>query len=80
MPEENSFVRFHIGQYQFKVPFIIYADFKAILQSSEDETELNPEAPYVREVNHHLPSRFCTYATFVYRKVEDSLRLYRDMD
>ena len=23
MPEENSFVRFHSGQYQFKVPFTI---------------------------------------------------------
>ena len=32
MPEENSFVRFHSGQYHFKVPFVIYADFKEILE------------------------------------------------
>ena len=31
MPEENSFVRFYSGQYQFKVPFDIYADFEVII-------------------------------------------------
>ena len=80
MPEENSFVRFHSGQYQFRVPFVIYSDFEVTLQSSEDETELNPEAPYVREINHHIPSGFCTYVTFVYRKVGDLLRLCRVKD
>ena len=40
MPEENSFVRFHSGQYQFKVLFAIYTDFKAILKSLEEVIEL----------------------------------------
>ena len=31
MAEENSFMSFQNGQYQFKVPFAIYADFEAIL-------------------------------------------------
>ena len=71
MPEENFLVRFHSGQYQFKAPFVIYTDFEVILQSSEDETELDPEATYVREINCHVPSGFCNYATFAYGKVED---------
>ena len=37
MPKENSFMRFHHGQYQSKVLFAIYADFKAIFQ---EETEI----------------------------------------
>ena len=49
MPEENSFVRFHHGQYQFKVPFVIYSDFEAVLQGSEEETELDPEAPHAKK-------------------------------
>ena len=39
MPEENYFVRSQSGQYQFKVPFAIYADFEAILQE-EGKIEL----------------------------------------
>ena len=32
MPKEGSFVEFHDGQNQFKVPFVMYADFEAILK------------------------------------------------
>ena len=46
MLEENSFMRFHSGQYQFKVPFIIYADFEVILQSLEEGTDPNPLSSY----------------------------------
>ena len=59
MPEPNSSMRFRSGQYQVKVPFIIYTNFKAILQSSKDETELDSETPYTREINCHIPSGFC---------------------
>ena len=75
-------MRFHSGQYQFRVPFVIYSEFQAIFQSSEDEIELNSETPYMREINHYIPSGFCTYATFVYELswVEDLLRLYKRKD
>ena len=76
MSEEHSFVRFH-RQYQFKVPFIIYADFK---QSSQEETEPDPEAPYMKRINCHVPSGFCPYSTCAYREVKDPLRLYRGKD
>ena len=32
MPKEGSLIKFQNGQNQFKVPFIMYADFKAILE------------------------------------------------
>ena len=47
---------------------------------SKDETKLSPEAPYTREVNCHVPSRFCTYPTFVYGKVNHPLKLYWGKD
>ena len=37
-PQENSFVRFHSGQYQFKVPFVVCTDYEAILQGLEEKT------------------------------------------
>ena len=79
MPEENSFVRFHSGQYQFKVPFTIYSDFKAILQISEEETELDPEAPYTKGINCHIPSGFCTYSTCAYGEVLSGQKLCRGL-
>ena len=34
----------------------------------------------MREINHHIPSRFCTYTTFRIGEVEDPLRFYRGKD
>ena len=83
MPEENSFVRFHSGQYQFKVPFAIYFDLEAILQE-EEETELHgssiPEDYYTKRINRHVPYGFCIYRTCAYGEVEDPLKLYRGKD
>ena len=64
IPQENSFVRFHSGQYQFKAPFAICNNFKVILQSAEEETNSDPLRSYLRKVNCHVPSGFCTYTTF----------------
>ena len=35
MPKRGSFVKFHDGQDQFKVPFVTYADFESILKPTE---------------------------------------------
>ena len=71
MPEENFFLRFHSGQYHFEV----------ILQ---EETELYgssiSEAPYMKQINHHIPSRFCTYSTCADGEVKDPLKLYQGKD
>ena len=80
MPQENSFMRFHSGQYQFKVPFVIYANLESILEGLEEETNSDPLSSYMREINHHISSRFFTYTTFEYREVKDPLRLYRGKD
>ena len=58
----------------------ILADFEAVLQGSEEETNPNPISSYTREVNHHVLFRFCTYTTFVYGEIQDPLRLYREKD
>ena len=82
MPTENPFVKFHSGQNQFKVPFVIYADFEAILQNVDEEAETNPDplSSYTRKINRHVPSGFCTYGTFTYGKVKDPLFQYRGED
>ena len=67
MPEENSFLRFHSGQYQFEVPFAIYADFEVILQEEiEIYGSFIPEDSYTKQINCHVPSDSCTYSTCAY--------------
>ena len=79
MLKEGSFVKFHDGQYQFKVPLIMYADFEANLEPIEGPTP-NPESSYTKEINKHFPSGFCVYNEFAYGKLENPVKLYRGKD
>ena len=55
----KSIVKYTDGQYQFKVPFVIYADLKSILvpvsSLANDPT---------RGINIHEPSGWCMNSTF----------------
>ena len=76
MPKEGSFMKFHDGKNQFKVPFAIYADLEAILKPKK-VIQSNPKVSYTKEINQHIPSGFCVYSKFAYGKVENPLELYR---
>ena len=71
-------MEFHDGQNQFKVPFVMYADFEAILKPTEDsmKSNFNPEKLYTKEISQHIPSGFCVNSKFAYGKVENPLKLY----
>ena len=79
MPKQGSTVEFKDGQNQFKVPFIMYADFESILEPM-DHGSPNPNQLYTNEVNQHTPSGWCVYSEFAYREVDNLLRLYRGKD
>ena len=79
MPKEGSFMEFHDGQNQFKVPFVMYADFEAILKPTK-EFNFSPDAPYIKEINQHIPSGFCVYSKFAYGDVKDRSKLYTGRD
>ena len=34
--EKEKLLKFHDGQYQFKVPFMLYADFESILKPVDE--------------------------------------------
>ena len=82
MPKQGSTVEFKDGQNQFKVPFIMYADFESIFEpmGPVEPGSLNPNQPYTNEVNQHMPSGWCVYSKFAYRDVDNPLRLYRGKD
>ena len=91
MPKQGSTIGFKDGQNQFKIPFIMYADFEWILEPMgpqglgllSDPIESpnpNPNQPYTNEVNQHTPSDWCVYSKFAYGDADNPLRLYRGKD
>ena len=79
MPRKGSTDEFLDGQNQFKVPFIIYADFESILESIQGPNP-DPKESYTSEVTKHSPSGWCVYSKFAYGEVKDPLKLYRGKD
>ena len=62
MPKQGSTVEFKDGQNQFRVPFIMYADFESILETMDPVEPGSPSQPYTNEVNQHTPSGWCVYS------------------
>ena len=79
MPLKKPIVQYSDGQFQFKVPFIMYGDFESILESIQG-TGNNPIISSTRGVNNHVPSGCCVRSEFAYGKVENPLKLYRGKD
>ena len=79
MLKKGSFVKFHNGQYQFKVPFIMHTDFEAILEPIKGSMP-NPEMPFTKGINKRIPSGFCVNSKFAFGKVENPLKVYRGED
>ena len=91
MPKQGSTIEFKDGQNQFKVPFIMYADFESILElmgpqgprslsNPIESPNPNPNQPYTNEVNQHMPSGWCVYSKFAYGEGVTLPRTYRGKD
>ena len=76
MPTKNPIVKYADGQYQFKVPFVIYADFESILVPVSGAPN-NQKMSSTRGINVHRPSGWCMYSKFAYGKVTNPLKQYR---
>ena len=79
MPHKKPIVEYLDGQFQFKVPFIIYADFESILEPIQGPGN-NPRKSSAHGVNIHTPSGWCAYSKFTYGKVTNPLKEYRGKD
>ena len=80
MPHRKPIIEYSDGQFQFKVPFIIYADFESILKPIQGPGN-NPTISSMRGVNVHTPSGWCFYSKFAYGKVMNLLlKEYRGKD
>ena len=55
IPHKAPIVQYSDGQFQFKVPFIMYADFKSILEPIQGMGN-DPMISSSRGVNNHIPS------------------------
>ena len=79
MPNRKPIVQYSDGQYQFKVPFMMYAGFKSILEPIQGASN-NPNVSSIRGVNVHTPSGWCVYSHFSYGNLTNPLTKYRGLD
>ena len=79
MPNKEPIVKYSDGQYQFKVPFMMYTDFESILEPTQGASN-NPNVSSTRGVNVHTPSGGCVYSKFAYGEVTNPLTQYRGPD
>ena len=79
MPHKNPIVQYSDGQFQFKVPFILYADFKSMLEPIQGPGN-DQRISSTRRVNNHVPSGWYIRREFAYGRVENPLKLYRGKD
>ena len=63
--EKEKWLKLHDGQYQFKVPFMLYVDFESILNEVQDKyreemnkmkTERKGKTPYTEKINTNVLS------------------------
>ena len=87
--EKEKWLKFHDGQYQFMLPFILYADFEGIFKPVDEpyrdkmntmKTERKVKASYTEKTNTHVPSGWCVHSTFAYGDVPNPLKMYRGKD
>ena len=55
MPHKKLIVEFCNGQYQFKVPFVMYANFESLLEPIQGSSK-DPSGPCTTVTNNHIPS------------------------
>ena len=79
MPKRKPIVKYPDGQYQFKVPFMMYANFESILEPIQEASN-DPNVSSTRGVNIHTPSGWCVYSHFTYGNVANPLTQYRGPD
>ena len=86
---EEKWLKFHDGQCQFEVPFMMYADFESILKLVDEryrdkmntmKTRRKGRALYTEKINTHVPSRLCVHSTFAYGDIPNPLKMYRGKD
>ena len=79
MPHKKLIAQYSDGQFQFKVPFLMYADFESILELIQGPGN-DLMISSTRGINNHITSGWCVSSEFAYGKVENPLKLYRGKD
>ena len=88
MPNKGLTIEFCDGQNQFRVPFMMYADFEEILEPIRERVPGactppgggHSNKPYTSKINQYIPSGWCVYSKFACGDVENPLKLYRGKD
>ena len=74
--EDTKILEFNQGQKFDKVPFIIYADLKCIIEKI-DECKNNPENSSTTKIGKHITSGFSVSTILSFKSVKNKHDVYR---
>ena len=83
--EEQKWLKYHDGQYQFKVLFMLYVDFESILKTVDEQYkekmntmkfERKGKAPYTEKINTYVLSGWRVRSNFTYGDIPIPLKMY----
>ena len=78
MPKkDNKILKFNHGEKFMKVPFIIYADLKSLLEKM-NTCHNNPKKPSTTKINKHTASGYSLFTHCSFDTTKNKLDYYRD--
>ena len=87
--KKEQWLKVDDGQYQFKVPFMLYADFESILKLVDERyrDKMNTrkagrkgKAPYTEKIHTHVTSGWCAHKAFASGDIPNPLKMYWGKD
>ena len=77
--KDNNKIKYNQGEKSIKLPFIIYADLKCLLEKI-NTCYNNPEESSTTKINHHTPSGYSIFTHCSFDKSKNKLNYYRVED
>ena len=77
--EDNEILKYNHAEKSKKVPFIIYADLKCLLEKMSS-CHNNPEKSSTTKINKHAPSGYSLFAHCSFGLTKNKLECYRGKD
>ena len=76
---EKKWLYYQDGAKAIRVPFVIYGDMECILKPI-DGVDSDPEKPYTRDINKHIPCGVAFYTKFAHGEYDRAMKYYRGED
>ena len=77
--KDNNIIKYNQGEKSIKLPFVVYADLKCLLEKMST-SQNNPNESSTTEINKHIPSGYSIFTHCSFDQTKNKLNYYRGKD